>query len=125
MNELHFAFRVRQHLNQNLQQIDDDKLARLKAAREAALAVQKAPAAVPVLASAGHYLRFNFDSRGVRFSLAAPTVVLAAALYVHWQGDRLIAELTDIDSALLSDDLPVEAPLDNDFNEWLKNSRER
>ena len=51
--------------------------------------------------------------------------MLAAALYVHWQGDKLIAELSDIDSALLSDDVPMEALVDKDFNEWLKNSQER
>jgi hypothetical protein len=124
MNELHFAFRVRQHLNKGLQQIDDDKLARLKSAREAALAARKQPAPVPALASAGHYIRLNFDNRGIRLSLIALALALAAALYVHWQTDQLVAELSEFDSALLSDDMPVEALLDKDFDEWLKKSRE-
>lgn len=125
MNELHFAFRVRQHLNQSLQQIDDDKLTRLKKAREAAMAVQKKQAPVSVLATAGHYLHLHFDSRGVRFSLAALVLVLATALYVHWQADQQITELSEFDSTLLSDDMPVEALLDKDFEEWLKKSQER
>lgn len=124
MNELHFAFRVRQLLNRSLQQVDDDKLARLKAAREAALAVQKKPAPVPALAAAGHFIRFNFDNRGIRFSLAALALILAGALYVHWQADQLINELSDVDSALLADDMPVDALIDKDFDEWLKKSRE-
>lgn len=120
MNELHFAFRARQHLNRSLQQIDGDKLERLRAAREAALTVQKQPAPMPALASAGHFLRLHFDSRGSRLSLAALMLVLAAAGFVHWHADQLIAEISDIDSALLSDDVPVEALLDKDFEEWLK-----
>lgn len=124
MNELHFAFRVRQHLNQGLQQIDDDKLARLKAARESALASRKKPSSIPVLAAAGHFLRLNFDTRGVRFSLIALALVLCAALYVQWQTDQMIAELSEFDSALLSEDVPVEALLDEDFDEWLRKSRE-
>ncbi|MCK6406500.1 MAG: DUF3619 family protein [Rhodocyclaceae bacterium] len=125
MNELHFAFRVRQHLNQGLQQIDDDKLARLKTAREAALAARKKPSPVPVVATVGHFLRFNFDARGVRFSLIALTLVLCAALYVHWHTDQMIAELSEFDSVLLSEDVPVEALLDEDFVEWLRKPQER
>lgn len=125
MNELHFAFRVKQHLNQSLQEIDGDKLARLKAARETALAAQKKPAAMPLLAGAGYAFRFHFDSRGVRFSLAALLLVLATAVYVFWQGDLLIAEISDFDSALLTDDVPLEALLDEDFDKWLKNSQQR
>lgn len=123
MNELHFAFRVRQHLNRGLQDIDDDRLARLKAARERALAAQKQPAGNPALATAGHFFRFHLDGIGVRHAVAALLLVLALAFYAHWQADQLVAELSDVDSALLSDDVPIEALLDKDFNTWLKNSR--
>ena len=125
MNELHFASRVRQHLNQGLQDIDDDKLARLKAARAGALAVQKQPATNPVLAVAGHFFRFHFEGTRTRHILAALAVALAVALYAHWQADQLISDLSDVDSALLSEDLPVDALLDKDFSTWLKDSQQQ
>jgi hypothetical protein len=125
MNELHFASRVRQHLNQGLQNLDDDKLARLKAARTSALAAQKQPATNPVFAVAGHFFRFHLEGTRARHILAALAVALAAALYAHWQADQLIADLSDVDSALLSEDVPVEALLDKDFSTWLKNSRQQ
>lgn len=124
MNDLHFAFRVKQHLNRSLVEIDDDTLARLRTAREAALAIQKKPAAVPLLATAGHALRSQFEGRGVRVSLAALALAIAAALFVHWQSDRILAELSDFDSNLLSDVVPVEALVDKGFEEWLQKPRQ-
>jgi hypothetical protein len=124
MNDLHFASRVKQHLNRSLVEIDNDTLARLRTAREAALAVQKKPAAAPLLATAGHALRFQLEGRGVRFSLAALALAFAAALFVHWQSDRTLAELSEFDSTLLSDIVPVEALVDKGFEEWLQKPRQ-
>jgi hypothetical protein len=123
MNELHFAFRVRQQLNRGLQDLDDDKLERLKAAREKALAVQKQPVANPVVAAAGHFFRFHFEGIRTRHMLAALAVVFALAFYAHWQAEQLVDDLSNVDSALLSEDLPVEALIDKDFDKWLKNSQ--
>lgn len=124
MNELHFAFRIKQHLNKGLQEIDDDKLGRLKAAREQALAVQKQPATNPVMAVAGHFFRFHFEDLRTRHILTALIAALAIAFYAHWRAGQVIDELSSVDSALLSEDLPVEALLDKDFDKWLKSSRE-
>lgn len=124
MNELHFAFRIKQHLNKGLQDIDDDNLGRLKAARELALAVQKQPSASPVMAVAGHFFRFHFEDLRTRHILTALIAALAIAFYAHWHAGQVIDELSSVDSALLSEDLPVEALLDKDFDKWLKSSRE-
>lgn len=124
MNDLHFTFRVKQRLNRGLHEIDEGTLVRLRTAREAALAAQKQPAAVPLLATAGHALRFQFEGRGVRLSLAALALVLAAALFAHWQSDRVLAELSEFDSTLLSDDVPVEALVDKGFEQWLQKPRQ-
>lgn len=124
MNDLHFTFRVKQHLNRGLHEIDENTLDRLRNAREAALAVQKQPAALPLLATTGHALRFQFEGRGLRLSLAAVAVVLAAALFAHWQSDRILAELSEFDSTLLSDDVPVEALIDKGFEQWLQKPRQ-
>ena len=125
MNELHFAYRLRQHLNRGVQEIDGDKLARLRQARELALAVQKQPSAHPVLAGAGHFFRFHTEGFRPRHLIAALLLALASALVLQWHIDAQIAELSDLDSALLADDLPVEALIDKDFDSWLKSSQER
>lgn len=124
MNELHFAYRIKQHLNRGLQQLGSDKLDRLQAARTLALTAQKQPAAHPVLAAGGHFFRFHFDGVRPRHVLAGLMLALAVALYAHWHAEQLIAELADVDSALLSQDLPMEALLDQGFDKWLQDSRE-
>ncbi|MBI2306012.1 MAG: DUF3619 family protein [Rhodocyclales bacterium] len=125
MNELHFAYRLRQNLNRGLQEIDNDKLDRLRQARERALSAQKRPATHPVLAGAGHFFRFHAEGIRPRHLIAALLLALATGLFVQWHIDEQIAELSDLDSALLSDDMPVEALLDKDFDSWLKSSPER
>ena len=50
--------------------------------------------------------------------LAALTVSVAA-LYT-WQQNRVIADFEEIDSMLLTDDLPIDAYLDRGFQNWLK-----
>jgi len=122
MNELHFAHRVRQHLNRGLRDIDDNKLARLKAAREAALARQKQPAAIPVLAGAAHFLRMHFENLHARQLLAGLALLAALAFYANWQANQIVADMTETDSALLTDDMPVEALTSKEFQSWLKNS---
>lgn len=122
MNELHFAYQIRQHLNRGLQQIDDNQLARLAKARETALAAQRKPARVPALAAAGHFLRFHTEQIAGRRLFLALTAALAMALYAHWHAEGLISELSDVDSALLADEMPVEALIDEDFESWLHDS---
>lgn len=125
MNELHFAYRLRQQLNRGAQEIGDDKLERLRKARELALAAQKQPSSHPVLAGAGHFFRFHAEGLRPRHLIIALLLMLASALALQWHIDAQIAELSDLDSALLSDDLPVEALIDKDFDSWLKSSQER
>jgi uncharacterized protein DUF3619 len=42
-----------------------------------------------------------------------------AAIYT-WQQNQRVAELEEIDSQLLTDDLPIDAYLDRGFQSWLK-----
>lgn len=125
MNELHFAYRLRQHLNRGLQEIDGEQADRLRQARERALAVQKQSSTHPVLAGAGYFFRFHMEGVRLRHLIAALLLALATGLVVQWHIDEQIAEMSELDSALLSDDMPVEALLDKDFDSWLKSSPER
>ncbi len=46
-------------------------------------------------------------------------LIAVAAVYI-WQQHQRIAELEEIDSQLLADDLPPDAYLDRGFQNWLK-----
>ncbi len=120
MNEIQFGNKVRQILNRGLE-VDAVTAKRLSAAREAALARQR-PEPAPALAWADNVLgRFDGWS-GLAFYVILPLAVLLiglAAAYT-WQQNQMIAELEEIDSQLLTDDLPIDAYLDRGFHNWLK-----
>ncbi len=122
MNELHFANRVRQHLNRSTQGIPPEVLDRLATAREQALARQKAPATSPVLAGMGHFAHLHSERFRPRHLLLALAVAVAAGFYAHWQAEQAIADMEETDSALLTEEAPVEAFVDKGFAAWLKNS---
>jgi hypothetical protein len=119
MNEQHFAYKVRQHLNRGLREIHPETLDRLSAARRAALACQKQAVARPVLLAAGGH--FSFHSRDLRLSqmLVAVAFLLCACYSTFWIADRRVQELGDIDSAILSGELPIGALTDKGFVTWL------
>jgi hypothetical protein len=121
MNEERYASRVRQALNHGLKDIPPASARRLEAARHLALAHQKQ--AVPQMVMAGHHAsRFHFatDNRYMRQILAVLALLLGMWISFYLDSVNYISALEEVDSALLSDDLPPEAFLDNDFFEWLK-----
>lgn len=122
MNELHFGSRVRTLLDRRLTDIDAGQLDRLRQARERALAVQKQPAPQPALAAAGRFARLHVGSPRSRLLLAAGALLAATWLVAYWHADGLIDELSEVDTALLADDVPVEALLDAGFESWLGDS---
>ena len=118
MNEAHFAFQIRQRLNRGLQSLDQPVLDRLAAARENALAHQKISQRTSVLAGVGHY--FDLASARPR-RLLATVALLGGLLFVaYWEAQQHIADLEQVDSELLADELPINAYLDKGFDQWLK-----
>jgi hypothetical protein len=120
MNEMQFGNKVRQALNQGLQ-LDARAAQRLKAARESALARQR-PEPAPALAWADNVVGRFGGWRGLVLYVIVPLVFLligGAGAYT-WQQNRIIAELEEIDTQLLTDDLPIDAYLDRGFQNWLK-----
>ncbi len=118
MNEAHFAFQIRQRLNRGLHHLDQTTLDRLAAARANALAHQKVSQPESVLAGIGHY--FDFNSARPRRLLATFAVLAGLLFAAYWHGQQQIADLEEVDSELLSDDLPINAYLDKGFDTWLK-----
>jgi hypothetical protein len=122
MNEPLFGKKVRQVLNRGLLGIDDGVARRLQAGRERALSRQR-PERSPAFAWADNVLgRFGGGWTTLTLYAALSLAVLAGAaagLYT-WQQNQRIAELEEIDSQLLTDDLPIDAYLDRGFQNWLK-----
>jgi len=120
MNEQQFGNRIRHLLNQGLE-LDPAKRGRLRAARERALERQRAEP-VLLLRWADNVFGTLDGWRGVstRVLLPVALLVLAVSGIYSWQDKRRVAELVDIDSQLLTDDLPVDAYVDRNFQAWLK-----
>ncbi len=120
MNEMHFGNRVRQVLNQGLR-LDARQAERLHAARERALAAKR-PEPVGALAWADNVVGSFGGWGGLSLRLIAPlaALVVSVAALNSWQQNRVISDIEEIDSMLLTDDLPIDAYLDRGFQTWLK-----
>lgn len=122
MNELHFTYKVRQHLNRGLHDLRPETLDRLAAARQAALVRQKQTVAQSMLAAVGNVFSFGFDDLRLKQVMAAVALLLCALYSTYQIADQRVDELGAIDSALLSDDLPIAAFTDKGFAAWLKST---
>jgi hypothetical protein len=120
MNELHFARRIRQILDQGTG-LDAATTQRLRAARELALSRQR-PEPAPVLAWVDNTFGNGWGWAGVsaRVLLPAAALIVALAGIYNWQEKQRLAEIVELDSQLLTDDLPIDAYLDRGFQNWLK-----
>lgn len=121
MNELHLVSRIRQILNQGTTRLDAGTAQKLKAARELALSRQR-PEPQPVVRWADNVLGDGWSWGGLsaRVLLPALALVVAAVGIYRWQENQRLAEVVEIDSQLLTDDLPIDAYLDRGFQNWLK-----
>ena len=57
---------------------------------------------------------------GLRITLLAAVAIAAAALAWSWQAHNASPDIAEIDAALLSDELPINAYLDQRLDSWLK-----
>ena len=122
MNQERYAYRVRQALNHGLNNLPTATSRRLEAARHLALSRQKQTVSELVLAGAGTLLS-SASKANIPFlkqTLAIVALLLGMWISFYWHSLQYVTELEEVDSALLADDLPPEAFLDNDFFEWLK-----
>ena len=119
MNEHQFGKKVRQLLNGGPLGAQVER--RLQAARELALSRQR-PERSPALAWADNVLgRFGGWPAMTLYTVLSLAVLVGGAAGIYsWQQSQRIAELEEIDSQLLTDDLPIDAYLDRGFQNWLK-----
>lgn len=121
-----FARRVTVRLNTAAEQLPHDITERLRIARQRALS-QIQPAHTLVLQTAGTAaLGGGEHNPWARWVSVIPLLVLLASLVtLNWFiSDERTSELAEIDSALLTDDLPPAAYTDPGFAQFLKNNRD-
>lgn len=119
MNEQHFAYKVRQHLNRGLHELPASTADRLAAAREAALASQKQTVNQTFLAMAGSFVQHRLENLRIRQTLATLALAGCIVASAFWLSDMHISDQGAIDSELLSDELPLGAFTDKGFAAWL------
>ena len=123
MNEREFAKKVTMNLNWGLTQIDGDKLAKLRAAREKVMANYAEPVAVATMATtSGQTVNISSWVRKPLFWL--PILAIAALALTYNASDENIADDAggELDANLLTGELPINAFLDKDFGSWVKES---
>ena len=137
-DDINLAYKLRHALNENLDALPASTTERLAAARALALSRKKADAPAAVQANKRKSRRFcdvDFQFFGVRPSgaslgrlgVAIPLLALVVGLgglYQYEQQQR-IAELAELDAAVLADELPLTAYLDHGFNAYLESQQRR
>jgi len=124
MNEIKFANKIRQALNEG-SRVDVRVAERLRAARERALAQRRTarePARAWARIAAADVIGGFGGFGGFSLRLLLPTALLIAGLATiySWQQDQRAADAEELDAQLLTDDLPIDAYLDRGFATWLK-----
>ncbi|BBE09278.1 Uncharacterized protein MCB1EB_1117 [Mycoavidus cysteinexigens] len=132
--EVECAHKICALLDTSVAQLPETTLAKLAQARRSALAAQKPekvrqPAYEMAFASGLSRSSANAASHGRRlfnkFGLIWPLLALLAGLsaITYWADQQRAAEIADIDAAILSDELPLNAYLDHGFRNYLSDPR--
>ena len=114
---------MRHALNEHLDNLPPSTADRLASARKAALSRKKSDNGVKLSQrrlAGGLGSLFSFDLMG-RVAVAVPIMALViglAAIY-EYEEEQRIAEIAELVAAVLSDELPLTAYLDQGFNAYL------
>ena len=119
-----FAQKITLTLNWGLSRIEDEKLARIRAGRQKALAACREPVSILGLVTvSGHTLDVSNWIRKPLFWLPILAIVAAVAAYTLSGTDDIYDETGgELDAQLLTGELPINAFLDKDFGSWVKES---
>ena len=125
-DDINLAYKLRHALEENLDALPASTTERLAAARALALSRKKADA--PAAHKRRRFLNFDFHFSGAglgRLGVAIPLLALVVGLGGLYQYDQQqrIAELAELDAAVLADELPLTAYLDHGFNAYLESQQ--
>jgi hypothetical protein len=131
MNEQQLIQRIRGTLDAGLA-LAPETAARLKVAREHALARHSAASAPEMaVARSGATLQLGGPvGSWAQVGLSVACLIVALVGLHYWQEARQAAaaaaqvteEIVEVDTQVLTGDLPIKAYLDEDFQEWLQQS---
>jgi hypothetical protein len=123
MNEDKFGHQIKRQLDQALD-LEPVALNRLKTARDQALARQRTTEPAFALAWADAVVgRLSGNPASASIALAGAALILALVGIQYWQQTPTVEEIEEIDAAILTGDLPINAYLDKSFDTWLKRSQ--
>ena len=118
MNEKEFASRIKPWLDRGAADVGEFQATRLKAARLRAMDAYREPVRlfglVTVNAGTAQTLHYSVLQRALLF---LPLLALLAVLAV--KSTEEMDDLGDLDAQLLTQELPPDAFLDQDFRSWL------
>ena len=126
--QLDFAYKVRQALDESLDNLPPSTTQQLASARKSALSFKKSESPTRKIAKPnrlagylGNYFGGLLVSLIARLGLIVPAVVLAIglALIYQFEQQQQISNIAEIDALVLSDELPLSAYLDHGFNAYL------
>jgi len=121
MTEQEIGLFIRQNLNIGTARLGEATCERIFDARRVALAHHAKLQSQTTVFSVGHHV-LAWSTEHLRpFALA---LCLMTALFTcnYLMSRQHVAELEEVDSALLADDLPIDAYLDKGFDTWLSNA---
>jgi len=118
MNEHEFATKLKPWIDSAAQGVGEMQATKLKAARLRALDAYREQVRlyglVPTAAGTAHAIHYGIVQRAL---LWLPIAALLATLAIQSMGE--IDDAGDIDAQLLTQELPPDAFLDQDFRSWL------
>jgi hypothetical protein len=123
VNERKFGYQIKQQLDHALD-FEPATLNRLKLAREQALARQRMTKPAFVLAWADALVgRLPLIPASASIAVAGAALMLAFVRMQYSQKTPSVEDIEEIDAAILTSDLPINAYLDKSFDTWLKRSQ--
>jgi len=131
-DDINLAYKLRHALNENLDALPASTTERLAAARALALSRKKPDAPASALSSRKDWRRSWFDvdalfsGAGIgRLAVAVPLLALVVGLggVYQYEQQQQIAELAELDAAVLADELPLTAYLDHGFNAYVESQQ--
>jgi len=137
-DDINLAYKLRHALNENLDALPASTTERLAAARALALSRKKPDALPAALRAKNDWRRSWFDVDSLfatllpsgamgRLAVAVPLLALVVGLggVYQYEQQQQIAELAELDAAVLADELPLTAYLDHGFNAYLESQQRR
>lgn len=127
-DDINLAYKIRHALNENLDALPAATSDRLAAARARALSRKKADARGAARPAKRPFFDINALFTGpalARLAVAAPILALVIGMggvYQYEQQERMAA-MAEIDAAVLADELPLTAYLDQGFNVYVESQQ--